>query len=117
MVKTSDREQLVGMPINLTAEAEQVLRKVKSKYGELHMIIGDTGCCGYSNVFLTSRKPVGDYVAIGERSGVAVYLRPPLDSTLNPGNVVVDVVEAVADDSLSLETELGYRFILRLRQG
>ncbi|GBC71770.1 hypothetical protein HRbin02_01558 [Candidatus Calditenuaceae archaeon HR02] len=103
------------MPINLTVEAEQVLRTVKSKYGELHMIIGDTGCCGYSNVFLTCHKPVGDYVAIGEKSGVTVYLRPPLDVTLDPSSVVVDVVETVADDSLSLETELGYRFILRLK--
>ncbi len=103
------------MSINLTAEAEQVLKTVKSRYGELYMIIGDTGCCGYSNVFLTSRKPVGDYVAIGEKIGVTVYLRPPLDSTLDPSRVVVDVVETVSDDSFSLETELGYRFILRVR--
>ncbi|MEM0482586.1 MAG: DUF779 domain-containing protein [Nitrososphaerota archaeon] len=103
------------MTISLTTEAEQVLRKVKSKHGELHMIIGDTGCCGYSNVFITRYRPVGDYVKIGETSGVTVYLRPPLDATLNPNSVVIDVVEAVADDSLSLETELGYRFILRLR--
>ncbi|MEM2198192.1 MAG: DUF779 domain-containing protein [Nitrososphaerota archaeon] len=103
------------MPISLTREASEVLKKVRSRHGSLYMIIGDTGCCGYSNVFLTGNKPVGDYVEAGEVSGVTVYLRPPLDKTLNPGSVVVDVVEAVADDSLSLETELGYRFILRLR--
>jgi hypothetical protein len=47
--------------------------------------------------------------------GVEVFLRPPLDKTLNGQDVLLDVVESPVDDSLSLETELGYRFILRVR--
>lgn len=105
------------MPLKLTVEAAEILKRIKSRYGDLYMIIGDTGCCGFSNVFLTRNKPLGDYVEAGEVLGVHVYLKPPLDSTLNPSGVVVDVVESVADDSLSLETELGYRFILRLKMG
>ncbi|MCS7145969.1 MAG: DUF779 domain-containing protein [Aigarchaeota archaeon] len=105
------------MAVGLTDEAAEVLRKVQAKHGKVYMIIGDTGCCGYSNVFLTRNRPVGDYVQVGETIGTMVYLRPPLSETLDPSSVVVDVVEAVADDSLSLETELGYRFILRVKLG
>ncbi|MDW8073455.1 MAG: DUF779 domain-containing protein [Nitrososphaerota archaeon] len=106
-----------GLVVGLTDEAAEVLRKVQAKHGKVYMIIGDTGCCGYSNVFFTRSRPVGDYVEIGETNGAKVYLRPPLSETLDLSSVVVDVVEAVADDSLSLETELGYRFILKVKLG
>jgi hypothetical protein len=103
------------MRLQLTPEAGEVLRKVAAKHGELYLIIGDTGCCGYSNVFLTVRRPLGDYSEWGELVGVEVFLRPPLDKTLSGQDVLLDVVESPVDDSLSLETELGYRFILRVR--
>ncbi len=105
------------MRLQLTPEAGEVLRALASKYRELYMIIGDTGCCGYSNVFLTMRRPLGDYFGWGELMGVKVFLRPPLDRTLDGRDVLIDVVEAPVDDSLSLETELGYRFILKVGLG
>jgi hypothetical protein len=105
------------MSLQLTPEAREVFRKIAASTSELYVIIGDTGCCGYSNVFVTARKPVGDYVEAGGLMGAKVYLRPPLDKTLDLKRVTVDVVESPADDSLSLETELGYRFVLRVRLG
>jgi len=92
----------------------EVLERVKARHGAVYMVVGDTGCCGYSNVFLTSVEPGGDCIEAGEAYGLPVYVRPPLDSTLDLEGATVDVVEAIADDSLSLETELGRRLVLRL---
>lgn len=105
----------MSMTLSLSPTASEILEKIRTRHRELHLIIGDTGCCGYSNVFLTENRPVGDYFEAGVVDGVKVHLRAPLDKTLDLRRVLIDVVESVADDSLSLETELGYRFILRVK--
>ncbi|MEM1967421.1 MAG: DUF779 domain-containing protein [Nitrososphaerota archaeon] len=102
---------------SLTPAAAEILGRLRAENKELHLIIGDTGCCGYSNVFLTRNRPAGDYAEVGVLDGVRVYLRPPMDKTLDLSKVLIDVVESVADDSLSVETELGYRFVLRIKMG
>ena len=98
--------------IVLSRRASQAIENLKKRYEKLFMIISDTGCCGYSNVHVTAIEPRGDYVYCGDVSGVHVYFRPPLDRLLSYSEVIIDAQPTSIDDSLSLETTIGYRFVL-----
>ena len=96
-----------------TSRAEEVLRRVKQEYGEVYILLGDTGCCGYSNVFLTTLKPESGYEYLGEYEGIEIYIHPSFKKAVSGENIRLDAVEVEVDDSFSLETNLGYRLILK----
>lgn len=48
--------------IVLSQRALNAVESLKKRYEKLSMIISDTGCCGYSNVHVTTIEPRGDYV-------------------------------------------------------
>src|SRR3954462_2283544 len=81
--------------------------------GALTVTIG-TGCCESTAPFLYEDFwPGPDQEAVGEVEGVIIYA-PEYLRTQYPGDdgVVLDVVDELGE-SLSVETELGCRLILR----
>lgn len=98
--------------IILSEKAREVLSTLRKDRGRLYMLLGDTGCCGFSNVFITAMEPSGDYVGIGEVDEVKVYVQP---SFMTSQKFYIDAVYTEADDSFSAETSLGCRLILRRR--
>ena len=90
-----------------------VLRMAERRTGTLTVTIG-TGCCESTAPFLYEDFwPGPDQEPVGEVAGVVVYAPAYLRSQY-PGDdgVVLDVVDELAE-SLSVETELGCRLILR----
>ena len=95
------------------AAARIVERSRRDRTGALVFTIG-TGCCESTAPFLYEDFwPGPDSEQVGEVAGVAVYA-PTYLCALYPGDdgVTIDVEELMAE-SMSIETEYGYRFILR----
>jgi len=95
------------------AAARIVERSRRDRRGALVFTIG-TGCCESTAPFLYEDFwPGPDSEPVGEVAGVPVYA-PAYLRALYPGDdgVTIDVEELMAE-SMSIETEYGYRFILR----
>jgi uncharacterized protein (DUF779 family) len=98
-----------------TAAAARIVERAKrDRRGALVFTIG-TGCCESTAPFLYEDFwPGPDSEAVGEVAGVPVYA-PEYLRNLYPGDegVTVDVEEGSMAESMSIETEYGFRFILR----
>ena len=95
------------------AAARIVDRAKRERRGALVFTIG-TGCCESTAPFLYEDFwPGPDSEQVGEVHGVPVYA-PEYLRALYPADdsMVIDVVDDLAE-SMSIETEYGYRFILR----
>lgn len=81
----------------------------------LVLILG-SGCCDSTAPFLYDLyEPGPDAVAVGEVAGVPVYAQRWLAGLYRDAEgLQVDVDEGVLSDSLSLESEHGCRFTLRV---
>ena len=102
------------MHVDATDRAREVIAEMgRRRTGTLTVTIG-TGCCESTAPFLYEDFwPGPDQAPVGEVDGVVVYAPEYLRSTY-PGDdgVVLDVVDELGE-SLSVETELGLRLILR----
>ena len=102
------------MLVTATDRAERVIAEMRRRRaGTLTVTIG-TGCCESTAPFLYEDFwPGPDQAVVGEVAGVAVYAPEYLRRTY-PGDdgVVVDVADELGE-SLSVETELGCRLVLR----
>ncbi len=102
------------MQVIATAKATSIVEAMKERRsGVLTVTIG-TGCCESTAPFLYEDFwPGADQAPVGEVAGVTIYAPEYLRSTY-PGTdgVVLDVTDELAE-SLSVETELGCRLILR----
>lgn len=102
------------MLVTATPRAAAVITQMGGlRQGTLTITIG-TGCCESTAPFLYEDFwPGPDQAPVGEVAGVVVYA-PEYLRTQYPGDdgVVLDVVEELGE-SLSVETELGCRLILR----
>jgi uncharacterized protein len=99
------------------AAARIVERSRRDRRGTLVFTIG-TGCCESTAPFLYEDFwPGPDSEPVGEVAGVVVYA-PAYLRALYPGHegVTIDVEELMAE-SMSIETEYGFRFILRDQSG
>jgi len=100
--------------VTATDRARAVIAEMgERRAGMLTVTIG-TGCCESTAPFLYEDFwPGPDQAPVGEVGGVVVYA-PEYLRTQYPGDdgVVLDVVDELAE-SLSVETELGCRLILR----
>src|SRR6478752_783377 len=95
------------------AAARIVERSRRDRSGALVFTIG-TGCCESTAPFLYEDFwPGPDAEPVGEVAGVPVFA-PAYLRALYPDDdgVVIDVEELMAE-SMSIETEYGFRFILR----
>lgn len=103
------------MRVEATEPAERIVERMKqARRGALTITIG-TGCCESTAPFLYEDFwPGPDQEAIGSVAGVEVFAPAYLRSSY-PGDegVVIDVLEGVSAESLSIETELDCRLILR----
>jgi uncharacterized protein (DUF779 family) len=100
------------------AAARIVERAKRDRRGSLVFTIG-TGCCESTAPFLYEDFwPGPDQEQVGEVAGVPVYA-PAYLRGLYPADdgVVIDVVEGLPAESLSIETEYSARFVLRDRGG
>ena len=103
------------MRVTGTAKAESVIDRVRGvRPGVLTITIG-TGCCESTAPFLYEDFwPGPDQEVVGEVAGVPVYAPEYLRSLYpDADGMVVDVVENVSAESLSVETEFECRLILR----
>ena len=102
------------MKVTTTDRAARVVERMRAmRSGRLTITIG-TGCCESTAPFLYEDFwPGPDSEPVGEVGGVAVYA-PAYLRALYPGDdgVTIDVEELMAE-SMSIETEYGFRFILR----
>ncbi len=102
------------MKISATDRAEQVVRDMgERRRGRLTITIG-TGCCESTAPFLYEDFwPGPDQEPIGEVAGVTIYAPEYLRRQYpDDDGVVLDVMHELAE-SLSVETELGCRLVLR----
>jgi len=103
------------MRVEATERAVQTVERMKQvRSGALTITIG-TGCCESTAPFLYEDFwPGPDQAEIGSVAGVTVFAPAYLRSSY-PGDegVVIDVIEGVSAESLSVETELDCRLILR----
>jgi uncharacterized protein (DUF779 family) len=100
--------------VTASARAAEVIAEMATRRsGTLTVTIG-TGCCESTAPFLYEDFwPGPDQAPVGEVGGVVIYA-PEYLRTQYPEDdgVVLDVVDELAE-SLSVETELGCRLILR----
>ena len=102
------------MQVTATPRAESIIEEMKGRRsGKLTITIG-TGCCESTAPFLYEDFwPGPDQEPVGEVAGVVVwapeYLR---DNYPDDDGVVLDVNDEFGE-SLSVETELGLRLVLR----
>lgn len=102
------------MLVTATPRAEAVISEMaERRAGVLTVTIG-TGCCESTAPFLYEDFwPGPDQAPVGEVAGVVVYAPEYLRTSYpDDDGVVLDVVDELAE-SLSVETELGVRLILR----
>ena len=102
------------MQVTATPRAVEVVREMAGRRsGQLTVTLG-TGCCESTAPFLYEDFwPGPDQEPVGEVAGVTVFA-PEYLRRQYPGDdgVVLDVVDELGE-SLSVETELGCRLILR----
>jgi uncharacterized protein (DUF779 family) len=103
------------MRVTATERVSAVIERVRrTRTGALTITIG-TGCCESTAPFLYEDYwPGPDQEQVGEIAGVPVFAPDHLRANY-PGDdgVVIDVLEGNLAESLSIETELDCRFILR----
>jgi len=99
------------MEIKITDKAKEIIYFLKNKYPNLSLVIESTSCCSISSVFARNNIPNGELIYIGEIEGVKFYLDNPMHTLLKMNQLIIDVID-FTDDSLSLETDIGKRFIL-----
>ena len=106
------------MEVLATERAADVVRRVAASGREDLVLVLGTGCCDSTAPYLYDRYlPGADAVRVGEVAAVPVFAPAFLDRLYpGPDGLVLDVEEGVLSDSLSLESELGCRFVLRLRE-
>lgn len=100
-----------------TAAAARIVERAKrDRRGALVFSIG-TGCCESTAPFLyEDYLPGPDSEPVGEVAGVTVFAPEFLRRMYVGQGVVIDVDEVMAE-SMSIETEYGYRFVLRDSEG
>ncbi|MCU1351586.1 MAG: hypothetical protein JWM05_795 [Acidimicrobiales bacterium] len=102
------------MHVTATPRAVEVIEAMRARRsGQLTVTIG-TGCCESTAPFLYEDFwPGPDQQPVGDVAGITVWA-PEYLRSMYPGDdgVVLDVAEEIGE-SLSVETELGIRLILR----
>jgi uncharacterized protein (DUF779 family) len=95
--------------------AARVVGDMRSRRGGALTITIGTGCCESTAPFLYEDFwPGPDQEVVGEVGGVPVYAPEYLRTNYpDDDGMVIDVVEGVLAESLSIETELSCRLILR----
>lgn len=102
------------MRVMVTDAAADTVRRVRASGRDDLVIVLSNGCCDSTAPFLYDHYlPEPDSEPVGEIDGVPI-LAPAWIRALYPSDALtVDVIESALEDSFSLETDLGRRFVLR----
>ncbi len=102
------------MKVVASDRAREVVAQMGTKRAGVLTITIGTGCCESTAPFLYEDFwPGPDQAAVGDVDGVVVYAPDYLRSLYDEHHeLVLDVVDELAE-SLSIETELGCRLVLR----
>jgi len=100
------------LKITFTPKATTLLQMIVAEHQTLVLLLDDTSCCSNSNVMLRENEPSWPASFLAEIHGVRVIVNPIIERTLTDAKeIVIDALD-FADDSLSLETDYGKRFIM-----
>lgn len=100
------------MEVKFTGAAREVLRRVKARREDLVFVFGD-GCCEGTAPHLFDHYYVDpEQLRVGEVDEVPVFASPHVHKLYGGRRVVIDVDYGQVSDSLSVETELGCRFVI-----
>jgi hypothetical protein len=106
--------------VRITAAACAALGRVRQERGGSEERSGpltftiDGGCCEgaaphlFDDAVITSAA-----LHAGDADGVPVYLQPAMIEPYADADITIDVIEDAMSESMSLETGLGLRFVLR----
>ena len=102
------------MRVTFTPAAEETVAAVRARGRNDLVIVLSNGCCDSTAPFLYDHYvPEAGSEAVGAIDGVPV-LAPAWIRALYPDDeLTVDVIDSPIEDSLSLETDLDRRFVLR----
>ncbi len=96
-----------------TPRSRNLLERIGRDEPDLVLVLGDATCCTVSNVFARSGKPAWEAEQVGAYANVPIYVHRAFKRRLGKGGVTIDAMD-FADDSLSLETNYGKRFMMIL---
>ncbi len=102
--------------IQFTEVAAGLLQKMLIDHPTLVLLLDDTSCCSNSNVMTREGEPSWPVVLLANINGLRVYINPVLGKSLKADKILIDVLD-FADDSLSLETNYGKRFVMSTELG
>ncbi len=94
-----------------TFRSKSLLERIRRDEPELALVLGDATCCTVSNVFARTGRPAWEAEEVGAYTNVPIYVHPAFKRRLEKGSVTIDTMD-FADDSLSLETNYGKRFVM-----
>ena len=102
--------------ITTTPRAAETLRRIRTeRTGPLTITI-DGGCCeGTAPHLYEHYVHAPGARAIAEVCDIPVFMPEAMAALYADARVTIDVIEAPLSDAMSLETELGVRFVLRER--
>ncbi len=101
--------------VEFTQKAAALLLKMRAEHPALVLLLDDTSCCSNSNVIARESRPSWPVILLSEKDWVKVYVNPVLQKSLKANRIVIDVLD-FADDSFSLETDYGKRFIMSVAE-
>ena len=102
---------MARIDVEFTGRAKELLRRIMNDYPNLALVLDDATCCTVSNVFARSGGPPWAAERLPGNLGVPIYLHPSYERNLKTRRVTIDTLD-FADDSLSLETNYGKRFVM-----
>lgn len=102
--------------VRLTPRAATLLQRISKEQRELILLFDDTSCCLNSNVMLRKNEPSWPISLLAEIDGVKIFVNPILQRSLKAKEIIIDALD-FAEDSLSLETDYGKRFIMSVDRG
>jgi uncharacterized protein (DUF779 family) len=97
--------------VEFTQKAAALLLRMQQEHWSLVLLLDGTSCCANSNVMARATRPSWPVDLLSDRDGVQVYISPVLRKSLKATRIIIDVMD-FADDSLSLETNYGKRFMM-----
>jgi len=99
--------------IVFTSDAASLMARMRSLYPNVVLLIDDTSCCANSNIMARNGPPSWPTALLAEKNGIKIYANPILQRNNTLSQMLIDVMD-FADDSLSLETNLGKRLIMTM---
>ena len=102
--------------LEVSEAAARIIRAVRAERTGVLTISIDGGCCEGTapHLYEDYVLPAGAHY-VGEVEDVGVYVPGHLKDQYERTGVTIDLIEEDGSDSMSIETELGRRLVLRFR--